>query len=113
MIEKTLGTHWTGGKALYFIARLDDAFGKWPMPAFPFESLAMIKVMSWTVLALEWSLPLFLWIKRTRKVALVVAIVFHLAIDYTMNLFLFHWIMILGLLSFAEFDELAFWRRKR
>ena len=29
-----------------------------------------------------------------------------LAIEYTMNLFLFHWLMILGLLSFTELDEL-------
>ncbi len=113
-IEKSLGTHWTGGRALYYIARLDDAFGKWPMPSYPFESFALIKIMTWGVLALEWLLPVLLWMKRTRKLALVVAIVFHLAIDYTMNLFLFHWIMILGLLSFAEYDDLArlkFWRR--
>ena len=44
---------------------------------------------------------------------LVVAIVFHLCIEYSMNLFLFHWIMILGLLSFAEFSELRWPRRTR
>jgi hypothetical protein len=111
-IEKCLGTHWTHGTALYYVARL-DVFGKWPMPAFPFESMPIIKLMSWSVLALEMTLPILLWVKRTRKLALVVAIVFHLAIEYTMNLFLFHWIMILGLLSFAEYDELARLRRWR
>jgi hypothetical protein len=114
-IEKCLGDHWTRGTALYYVSRLDDAFGKWPMPRFPFESMTTVKLMSWSVLALELLLPVFLWIKRTRTIALVVAIVFHLAIDYTMNLFLFHWLMILGLLSFAEYDQLAGpvrrWRR--
>lgn len=38
---------------------------------------------------------------------------FHLSIESSMNLFLFHWLMILGLVSFAEFDELRWppWRR--
>ena len=58
------------------------------------------------VLALEWILPVALWVKRSRKIAVAVAIAFHLAIDWTMNLFLFHWIMILGLLSFLSFDDL-------
>jgi hypothetical protein len=106
-IEKTSGHDWTSGTALYYVARLDDTFGKLPIPAFPFETLWMIKAMTWSVLALEWALPVFLWVKRTRRLAVVVAIAFHLAIDSTMNLFLFHWLMILGLLSFLDYDELA------
>jgi hypothetical protein len=58
------------------------------------------------VLLLEWLLPLALWLPRTRKAALLIGILFHLSIDYTMNLFLFHWLMIVGLLSFAEFGDL-------
>ena len=54
-----------------------------------------------------------LGLPRTRRIAIAVAIAFHLAIDYSMNLFLFHWLMILGVLSFAEHDELRWppWRR--
>ena len=44
-------------------------------------------------------------------VALLLAFALHLAIDYTMNLFLFHWIMMLGLVSFLEYDELPGRRR--
>jgi hypothetical protein len=118
-IEKTRGrawlegTDWTRGTALYYVSRLDDAFGKFPVPAFAFETLWLVKLMTWSVLILEWGLPVLLWWKRTRRVALVVAILFHLSIEYSMNLFLFHWLMILGLLSFAEFDELRWppWRK--
>ena len=113
-IEKTFGHgEWTLGTALYYVSRLDDSFGKFPVPAFPFETLWIVKLMTWSVLVLEWALPVLLWWKRTRRVAIVVAIVFHLAIEYTMNLFLFHWLMILGVLSFAECDELRWppWRR--
>jgi Vitamin K-dependent gamma-carboxylase len=112
-IEKSKGSEWTSGTALYYVSRLDDAFGKLPVPAFAFETLWITKLLTWSVLALEWGLPVLLWLRPTRRVAIVVAIVFHLSIEYSMNLFLFHWLMILGLLSFAEFDELRWppWRR--
>ncbi len=113
-IEKTGGhSDWTSGHALYYVSRLDDSFGKFPVPGFPFETLWVSQLLTWSVLVLEWGLPVLLWLKPTRRVALVVAIVFHLSIEYTMNLFLFHWLMILGLLSFAEFDELRWppWRK--
>jgi hypothetical protein len=95
------------------VSRLDDAFGKFPLPGAVFETPWLIKLMSWSVLALEWLLPVLLWLKPTRRAAIVVALVFHLAVDYAMNLFLFHWLMILGILSFAEFAELRWppWRR--
>lgn len=112
-IEKTLGHDWTAGTALYYVSRLDDAFGKFPLPGFVFETLWLTRLLSWSVLALEWTLPVLLWLPRTRRIAIAVAIVFHLAIEYSMNLFLFHWLMILGVLSFAEFAELRWppWRR--
>jgi hypothetical protein len=112
-IEKSLGTDWTAGTALYYVARLDDAFGKFPLPGALFETPWLFHLMTWSVLALEWLLPVLLWLTRTRRAAIALAIVFHLAIDYTMNLFLFHWLMILGILSFAEFADLRWppWRR--
>ena len=111
-IEKTSGVDWREGTALYYVARLDDSFGKFPVPAYPLEHMWAIKLMTWGVLALEWGLPILLWTKRWRRTAFVVAIAFHLSIDYTMNLFLFHWIMILGFLSYLEFDELPWLGRR-
>jgi hypothetical protein len=112
-IEKSLGHDWPAGTALYYVSRLDDAFGKFPVPGFVFETLWLTRLLSWSVLALEWSLPVLLWLPRTRRIAIAVAIGFHLAVDYSMNLFLFHWLMILGVLSFAELGELRWppWRR--
>lgn len=106
-IEKTTSSDWTNGSALYYVARLDDWFGKLPVPAFAFESPSLVHAMTWATLALEWILPVLLFVPRTRKWAVVVGIAFHLSIDWTMNLFLFHYLMILGLLAFLEYDELA------
>ena len=114
VIEKALGSDWWDGTALYYVARAEAAFGKLPLPAVVFEQLWLVKLMTWGVLALEAALPILLWIPRSRRLALAVGVVFHLAIEYAMNLFLFHWLMILGLLAFAERDELRWppWRRR-
>jgi hypothetical protein len=101
-IEKSHGHDWTNGHALYYVSRLDDWFGKLPAPSFVFDT----PIMTYGVLALEWLLPLALFLPRTRRYAIAVGIAFHLSIEWTMNLFLFHWIMILGLLSFLEADDL-------
>lgn len=110
-IEKSTGADWTSGHALYYVARLDDSFGKLPVPSALFASLTATKLMTWAVLAVEWTLPILLWLRPTRRWAIVFAIGFHLAIEYTMNLFLFHWLMILGILAFSEFAELRGSRR--
>lgn len=104
--EKSSGSDWISGKAMYFVARLDDTFGKVPIPHALFEHLWLVKLMTWSVLALEWLLPIALWMKRFRRSAVIVGLVFHLAIEATMHLFLFHWLMMLGLVAFLEFDEL-------
>jgi len=111
--EKSTGADWISGKALYYVARLDDSFGKFPVPAYLFEHLWLVKLMTWSVLVIEWLLPVALWWRRHRKAAVLFGIVFHLSIEYTMNLFLFHWLMILGLVSFLEFDDLPFAKRAR
>ena len=49
---------------------------------------------------LELALPIALWLPRTRVIAVVVAALFHVGLDYTMNLFLFHPLMLVGLLAF-------------
>jgi hypothetical protein len=103
--EKADGADWLDGTAMYYVSRLDDLFGRLPLPAFPFESLLLCQLLSWAVLVLETGLPITLWFRETRRAALVTAVLFHLATDYAMNLFLFHWIMIVGLISFAEPDD--------
>ena len=98
--EKVQGAEWRDGSALYYVSRLDQFFSRFPLPAGPFNSLFFLNLLSWGTLCVEGSLPFALWWKKTRKIALILALIFHLCVDYTMNLFLFQWIMIVGLISF-------------
>ena len=99
---KWTSADWRSGDALYYVARLDDLYGRFPMPAWLFETPTAWHVATWAVLACELFLPIALWVPRLRVTALVLAVCMHLALDYAMNLFLFQWIMLLGLVSFLE-----------
>jgi hypothetical protein len=77
-----------------------DFFGRFPVPMALLDSMPFLQAMTWSTLAIEIALPILVWFRPTRVPTLVVAIAFHLSIDYTMNVFLFQGVMILGWLSF-------------
>lgn len=106
--EKLNGEAWLNGTALYYTSRLDDIFGRGPVPDMLFNDLTALKVMTWAVLATEVLLPIGLWVRETRGIAIVAAIGLHLSIEWMMHLFLFEWIMIAALLSFVTAADISF-----
>jgi len=105
VVEKLKGTDWVQGTALYYVSRLDDLWGRFPIPGFVagwFDSLTALAWMGWGVLFAEAFVAAGLWIKQTRLLALLVAVGIHLSLDYFMNLFLFQWLMITGLIVFTN-----------
>lgn len=109
--EKLSGTDWLGGEALYYVARLDDFFGHYPAPEFLFAYMPLVRWATWAILFGELALPLSLWFRETRLTAVLLAFLFHLGLEWTMNLFLFPWIAMVGLLSFLEPGDAATLRR--
>lgn len=103
-IQKSDGSEWLDGSALYFVFRLDDS-AKYPLPALITESIGLLKLMTWSVLAFEFLAPVLLWFPSTRRIMWGVAVCFHLLTHYAMNLHLFHGIMLTGLLSFLRYEE--------
>lgn len=102
---KYQGVTWRDGTALYYVSRMTDMFGRFWLPDILFESPWIITLSTWSVLAVESALPVLLWISPLRKSAIVLGIGLHLAIEYSMNLFLFEWIMIVGLMTFLGIKE--------
>lgn len=98
--EKAQGNSWRDGTALYYVSRMDDLYGRFPLPDHWFETAWLLAAMTWGVVLLEGLLPVLLWCKPTRKWALLAAIGLHLSIEVTMHVFLFQWVMIISLLSF-------------
>lgn len=91
---------WRDGTALYYVIHLDDLYGKYFNPPVLYNYLVSLKMMTWLTLMVESLAPITIWFSRSRMPTLIVLVVFHVAIDLSMNLNLFHWIMILGWLSF-------------
>lgn len=114
---KVQDSFWQDGTAMYFVARLDDYFGRFPAPALLWQTPWLVRLISWSVVAAELLIPALLWLPSVRRWALAAAVVFHLANEYTMHLFLFHWIMLVGWSSFLTADDLdaikAWFRRGR
>jgi hypothetical protein len=109
-LMKLAGDPWLNGTALYYVSRLDDYFGRFPVPAWAFDTPWIVALMTWSVLLAELAVPILIWFRETRLPCLIVLLVFHLANEWTMNLFLFHWVMLAGWISFltpADFGWLS------
>ncbi len=100
--NKLLGPTWQDGSAMFYVYQMEDLFGRGPLPISVLESEFMVRTVTWAVLVVESILPIALCVRRTRFVAVGVGIMLHLSMEYAMNLFLFQWIMIVGLLSFVD-----------
>jgi len=71
-----------------------------------------VACITWSVLLAELLVPIFIWFKETRLACLIIVVLFHLANEWTMNLFLFHWLMICGWLSFVSPADFS-WTTRR
>lgn len=109
---KMQGVAWQDGTALYYVARLDEFMPRFPLPRALFDSLWSVKLLTWGTLLLELTVPLLIWFRETRRPALLAAITFHLACDYSMHLFLFHWIMLTGWLAFVRPEDWQMFRAR-
>src|SRR5262249_18258281 len=101
-LVKLGGDVWVHGTALYYVSRLDDVFGRFPVPAWAFDTPWVVALLTWAVIAVELLVPLLIWFRETRRLCLVGLLLFHLANEWTMNVFLFHWIMLIGWISFLK-----------
>jgi hypothetical protein len=101
-ILKFQGQDWHDGSAVYYSLNLIQ-YQRFPLPDLMRQSLLLSQLSTWGVLTLELALPFILFIPRLRLFAIASGILLHLSIEYSLNLFLFEWAMIIGLLSFLPF----------
>lgn len=112
-LSKLGGDAWLNGTALYYVARLDDYFGRFPAPDWPFNSPWAVAALTWSVIAVELLVPVLIWFRETRRPALAAAVLFHLGNEWTMHLFLFHWAMLVGWLAFLRPEDFAWLRASK
>jgi hypothetical protein len=111
-LEKLDGDVWWNGDALYYVTKLDDMFTARWLPRFIVDSPQLLRVFTWSALALEILAPILIWFRELRRPALIALVLLHLGMMSLMNLFLFQPLMLLLWASHATFAELAWLRDK-
>lgn len=102
---KVQGETWQQGTSMYYVSLMEDYFGRVGSPSWVFDNPVLVRILTWSALAIEFYLPFGLWFKKTRWSAIILGVLLHLGIEVTMNLFLFEWLMILGLCTFIPWPK--------
>lgn len=104
VLWKLQGSYWRDGTALHYISRLEE-YRRFPVPVF-FENLILTKLATWTTLGIELAMSTLIWVPGLRSSVLILALLLHLGIEYSMNIPLFEWIMIATLVLFIHPESL-------
>ncbi len=97
---KVKGALWLHGTALYYVYHL-DALKRFPVPGWLLRP-TILKLGTWSALALEFSLGVLIWIKKLRYILLAVGLLFHLSLEYSLNVPLFQWDVLSAYILFVD-----------
>jgi amino acid transporter len=111
---KSMGPAWVNGTALYYVSHLAE-IRRFPVPGW-LQQPALLKLFTWLTLALEFSLGVLIWFKELRYPLLAMGAVFHLCLEYSLNVPIFQWDVLSAYVLFVEPEDLARlgrWARRR
>ena len=101
---KVAGPMWVQGAALSYIYRLDE-LQRFPLPSW-FLNVTLMKLATWFTLVLEFALGVLIWIRELRYYLLAIGLVFHLFIEYSMNIPMFEWDILSAYVLFIDAGDL-------
>ena len=104
-LSKIKGAPWLQGTVLFYVYHLDE-FRHFPLPAWFFRP-TVLKLGGWSALALELSLGVLIWVKEFRYVLLALGLLFHLCLEYSLNIPLFQWDILCAYILFIDGDDLS------
>jgi vitamin K-dependent gamma-carboxylase-like protein len=102
---KIKGAPWFQGTALFYIYHLED-LKRFPVPEWFFRPIAL-KLGSWGALVLEFSLGTLIWVKQFRYWLLSLGLLFHLWLEYSLNIPLFQWDVLSAYILFVDPADVA------
>jgi Vitamin K-dependent gamma-carboxylase len=109
---KIKGAPWLEGTALFYVYHLDE-FKRFPLPAW-FLRPTVLKLGTWSALVLEFSLGVLIWVRQFRYVLLTLGLLFHLWLEYSLNIPLFQWDILSAYVLFVDADDISrVWSRIR
>ena len=111
---KAMGAPWVDGTALFYVTHLSE-IQRFPLPGWIQHSL-ILKLGSWLTLGIEFALGVLIWFKELRYWLLLVGLLFHLSVEYALNLPMFEWDILAGYVLFIDPEDLTRaekWMRER
>jgi hypothetical protein len=103
-LVKIKGAPWLQGTALFYIYHLDE-LRRFPVPSW-FLHPMVLKLGTWSALVLEFSLGVLIWVKELRYFLLGLGLMFHLWLDYSLNIPLFQWDILTAYILFVDAKDL-------
>lgn len=97
---KSMGSEWVDGTALYYVLHL-ESIRRFPIPGW-IQQPMIEKLGSWFTLALEFSLGVLIWFKELRYPLLLIGLLFHLCLEYSLNIPMFEWDVLSAYVLFID-----------
>jgi hypothetical protein len=89
---KLAGQPWLHGTAVSYVLRVED-MKRIPVPQWLTTNAILMNATTWSVLAVELSLAILVWIPRFRPWVLAAGVLMHLSIDLTIQIGIFSYAM--------------------
>ena len=97
---KLKGAPWLNGTALFYVFHI-HALQRFPLPAWT-QQPWILKLATWYTLVLEFSLGVLIWFRPFRYPLLVLGLLFHLSIEYSLNIPMFEWDVLAAYVLFID-----------
>jgi hypothetical protein len=102
---KLKGHAWLDGTALYYVLHTHD-IARFSLPSW-IQNAEILKFGAWFSLALEFSLGVLIWFRPLRYYLLILGLLFHLTLEYAINIPMFQWDVLSAYVLFVETDDLS------
>jgi hypothetical protein len=97
---KLKGHTWLHGTALYYVVHL-HSIARFPLPEW-IQRPMILQIGSWFALLLEFSLGVLIWFRPFRYPLLLLGLLFHLSLEYALNLPMFQWDILAAYVLFLD-----------
>jgi len=103
-LVKLKGATWLQGTAPFYVYHLDE-LRHFPLPSWFFRP-AVLKLGDWLALALEFALGVLIWVREFRYVLLILGLLFHVWLEYSLNIPLFQWDILSAYILFVDANDI-------
>ena len=98
---KVRGVHWNDGTAVSIALRIGD-LNRLPVPSFMTQSEIIANFLTYSALAIEFSLGVLVWNRKARPYVLLAGVALHLGIDWAIRVGFFSYAVIMFYIAFID-----------